>query len=81
MERTNITEDDEGKKVVDAHGEEIGVVTGVRGGTPYVDPSPGLGDQLMAKLGWESVDQEDYPLDEAQIDEVTDDHVRLRRDM
>lgn len=81
MERPNITDDDEGKKVVDADGEEIGIITSVRSGTPFVDPSPGLDDRLMAKLGWHDVDEEDYALDEAQIDQVTDDHVRLSRDM
>lgn len=81
MDRTNITEEDEGKKVVDAHGEEIGMVSGVRGGTAYVDPSPGMGDSLMAKLGWENVDEDDYPLDETNVDQITDDEIRLRADM
>lgn len=81
MERTNITEEDEGKKVVGADGEEIGMISNVRSGTPYVDPSPSLGDQLMAKLGWEGSDEDDYRLEESHIDQVTDDHVRLRRDM
>lgn len=81
MDRTTITDDDEGKKVVDADGEEIGMVAGVRGGTAYVDPNPGIGDSMMAKLGWENVDGGDYPLDDASIDQITDDEIRLRRDM
>ena len=78
---TDISTDDEGKDVVDADGETIGIISGVRGGTAYVDPSPGLGDQLMAKMGWENVDEDDYPLDTSKIDRVSDDEVMLRRDL
>lgn len=81
MDRTTIMDDDEGKKVVDADGEEIGMVSDVRGETAYVEPDPGIGEKLMAKLGWEDADRDDYPLDDASIDRVTDDEVRLRRDM
>lgn len=78
MARTEITDDDEGKTVVDADGERIGVVTGVRGGTVYVDPAPGVGEQLLAKFGLEDVDEEDYPLEATRIDDVTDDRIHLR---
>lgn len=81
MERTNITDEDEGKKVMDADGEEIGMVSSVRGGTAYVDPNPGIGDSLMAKLGWEDVEEDDYPLDESSVDQITEDGIHLRRDM
>lgn len=81
MDRTTITDEDNGKKVVDADGEEIGMISDVRGGTAYVDPDPGLGETLMAKLGWAEADREDYPLDDASIDRITDDEVHLRRDV
>lgn len=77
----NVTERDEGKKVVDAGGDEIGIISGVRGGTAYVDPSPGLRDSLRSKLGWDSVDENDYPLDETYVDRITDDEIHLRKDM
>lgn len=73
----NLTEEDEGKQVVDSNGEEIGIVTGVRGGTAYVDPDPGLAENLKSRLGWGEVDQDDYPLDDSQIETVTDDEIRL----
>lgn len=79
MDRTTITDEDEGKKVVDADGEEIGMVSGVRGGTAYVEPNPGIGDSMMAKLGWENVDEDDYPLPTEAVARVTEDEVRLRR--
>lgn len=76
----NITEEDEGKRVVDHEGNEIGMITDVRGGTAYVDPDPGITESVMSKLGWEDAEEEDYPLDETRIDTVTDDEIRLERD-
>lgn len=76
----NITEEDEGKKVIGATGDEIGIVSGVRGGTAYVDPDPGLTDSLKSRLGWGDVDQEDYPLEDAHIERVTDDEIHLGSD-
>ena len=73
----NITEEDEGKAVVDSNGDKIGLVSGVRGGTAYVDPDPDLTDSLKSRLGWGDVDQDDYPLDDSQIERVTDDEIRL----
>jgi len=73
----NLTEDDEGKTVVDTNGDKIGIVSGVRGGTAYVDPDPGLTDSLKSRLGWGDVDQDDYPVDDAHIETVTDDEIRL----
>lgn len=73
----NLTEEDEGKKVVDSSGDEIGIVSGVRGGTAYVDPDPDLTENIKSRLGWGDVDQDDYPLDDSQIETVTDDEIRL----
>jgi hypothetical protein len=74
---TNLTAEDEGKAVVDSNGDKIGIVSGVRGGTAYVDPDPDLTDSLKSRLGWGDVDQDDYPLDDSQIETVTDDEIRL----
>ena len=81
MSGTTVSESDEGKKVVNAHGDVIGIVSGVRGGTAYVDPDPGVTDKIMSKLGWSSTDDEDYPLNQSKIDSVTDDEIRLKRDL
>ena len=35
----------------------------------------------MSKLGWSSTDDEDYPLNQSKIDAVTDDEIRLKRDL
>lgn len=78
MAQRMITEKDEGKRVVNASGDTIGVVSGVRDGKAYVDPDPGIGDKILSKLGWENIDDDDYPLDGAKIDTITDDEIRLK---
>lgn len=81
MARQTVTEEDQGKTVVNADGEKVGVVTGVRGGTAYVNPDPGLTDSIKSKLGWEDVDADDYPLKQDRIETIDDDEIRLTRDL
>jgi len=50
MSGTTVSESDEGKKIVNAHGDVIGIASGVRGGTAYVDPDPRVTDKIMSKL-------------------------------
>jgi hypothetical protein len=75
----SFTDDDEGKKVINADGETVGLVSEVTHGTAYVDPDPGITDKLMSKLGWSDRDDDDYPLQENAVDRVDDDAVHLRR--
>ncbi|MFW5958404.1 MAG: PRC-barrel domain containing protein [Natronomonas sp.] len=78
MDRDYVTEDDEGKAVVDSHGEKIGMITEVRSDTAYVDADPGLADTIRSKLGWGDADKDDYPLEKNSIHTITDDEVRLK---
>ena len=78
MERNLITDDDQGKTVVDSSGEKLGMVTEVRSGKAYVDADPGLTDSIRSKLGWSDADDSDYALEENRIDSVTDDEIRLK---
>jgi hypothetical protein len=78
MSTRTATDDDEGKPVVNAEGEQIGVVAAVRQGTAYVDPDPTITDQITSKLGWADVDEDHYPLDETKIETITVDEIRLR---
>lgn len=77
-ERLTIDESIEGHRVINARGDKVGVVTGVRGGTAYVDPDPGLTDKVMSMLGWDDIDEDDYPLREDSIERITDREVHLR---
>ena len=81
MSQRTLTEEDEGKRVVNVSGDRIGVISGVRNGSVFVDPNPGITDTIKSKLGWENVDEDDYSLKHSKIDRVTDDEVRLKRDL
>ncbi|GGO00185.1 MULTISPECIES: PRC-barrel domain containing protein [Haloarcula] len=78
MARSNLTERDEGKRVVNAEGEAVGMISGFRGGDAFVDPDPGITDKIMSRLGWEDIDEDDYKLDPSKVDTITDDEVRLK---
>jgi hypothetical protein len=77
MARNRLTEKDEGKKVVNSDGDQIGMITGFRGGKAYVDPDPGLTDSLMSKLGWSDADDDDYAIENSEVESITDDEVHL----
>ncbi|NEU56915.1 hypothetical protein [Halorussus sp. MSC15.2] len=67
-------ESDEGKPVVNAHGDQIGEVVEAEHGVAYVDPHPSLTEKIMARLGADE-DDEDYRLREDKIERITDDEV------
>lgn len=72
-----ITDDEVGKRVVDANGEEIGMVTAVEGGTAYVEPDPGVTDSIKAMLGWTDVGDDAFALEATAVETVTADAIRL----
>lgn len=78
MADTNLTDDDEGKQVVNSAGDDVGQITEVRGGKAYVNPDPGITDTISSKLGWGDADEEEYELQSNRIDTVTDDEIRLK---
>lgn len=75
----DFTSDDEGKRVMNANNEEIGVVKAVEGGSVHVDPDPDVTDTIKSKLGWGDSDEETYSLDEQRVETITDDEIRLER--
>jgi hypothetical protein len=77
MARTNLTEQDEGKKVINANGETIGMISGFRGGRAYVDPDPGVTDKIMSTMGWNDADEGDYVLESDHVEQISDDEVHL----
>lgn len=74
----SITQDEEGKPVVGAEGEDIGVVASVQGGTAHVRPDPGLAETVKARLGWEEAAADTYPVQPEMIDSVSANEVQLR---
>lgn len=78
MARMNFSDEDEGKKVT--HGDDtVGRIVEVDHGTAYVDPDPGLTETVKSKLGWADRDEDTYPLQEAAVEAIDDDEVRLKR--
>lgn len=74
------SEDDQGKAVVMGD-EKVGMIQRVEGGRAYVDPDPGITDQVKATLDWGDMDEDTYPLQDDRVDTITDDEVRLRSQM
>lgn len=81
MARMHVTEDDEGKNVIDSSGKKIGIVTEVRSGTAYVNADPGITDTIRSKLGWGDADEDDYALEKDRIDTISDDEIRLKKNL
>jgi hypothetical protein len=72
-----LTDEDEGKEVVRSD-DSVGRVVEVDRGTAYVDPDPGITETIKSKLGWgDRGDEDTDPLQEASIESVTDDQIRL----
>lgn len=78
MERTELTSVDEGKRVLNADGTEVGRLVRVDDGYRYVNPDPTVVTTVRAKLGLRLDGAAPHPLDAGSIEEITDDAVRLR---
>ena len=75
-----LTDDDVGKTVVDVEGKELGIVAQVEDGRAAVDPDPSLAEQVLASIGWEGEDDEDYVVTEDMLERV-DNEVVLRGEL
>jgi len=75
----NLTEDDEGKAVVNANGDDVGRVVEVEHGTAHVEPDPGITDTIKSKLGWGDSDEDTYRLDSNNVEKISDDKIHLDR--
>ncbi|QSW99925.1 hypothetical protein [Haloterrigena alkaliphila] len=75
-----LTDDEVGKTVVDAEGKELGIVAKVDGGRAHVDPNPSIAESVLASIGVEGEDEEDYVVTEDMLDWVGDE-IRLRGEL
>ncbi len=78
MASINLTDDDEGKRVVNSEGSKIGKVMKVKGGRAHVNPDPSITDQIRSTLGWDDDDEDSYVLETDRIKKVTDKEIRLK---
>ncbi|WP_126661804.1 hypothetical protein [Haloterrigena salifodinae] len=78
----NLTVDEEGKRVVNTNGKEIGVIDEVGAGVAYVEPGAEMSDSIKSRLHRDrdvADGMERFKLDEDYVDEITGDEVRLQR--
>jgi len=78
----NLTVDDEGKRIVNTNGKEIGVVQEIDAGVAYAEPGSEMAESIKSRLrrDREIADGvENYRLDEDYIDEITEREIRLQR--
>jgi sporulation protein YlmC with PRC-barrel domain len=75
--RSNLSEDDKGKRIVTSTGEEVGRVKDVQAGRAFVDPDPGITDSIRSMLGWGEAQEGDYELNTKRVERITDDEVHL----
>ena len=73
-----ITEADQGKQVVGPDGESIGSIMKVDQGVAHVNIDSDLPESVKQRFDWS--DQDDYTLQETQIQSVTDDEVVIQYD-
>jgi sporulation protein YlmC with PRC-barrel domain len=75
-----LTADEQGKRVVNEDGETVGMVTNVdeTAGKAYVDSDPNIAEKIMSRLGWDTMDADDYAIEQHQVDSITDDEIRLK---
>jgi sporulation protein YlmC with PRC-barrel domain len=73
----SLDSDDEGKRVVDSDGVEVGVVVEVDDDTTYVDPDPNVLEEIGSRFGLSDADEETFPISDSDVQAVTDDEIRL----
>lgn len=74
-----LTDNDEGKAVVNNSGDEVGRVIEVHRGTAHVEPDSGLADTIRSKLGWNDSNEGSYQLDANSVERVYDNEIHLDR--
>ncbi|WP_266081128.1 hypothetical protein [Haladaptatus caseinilyticus] len=77
----SLSSEDEGKFLMDAEGEQLGIVSEVKGDTAFVDPDPSIPEAWLEVLGWSSADEDHLSVPADSIETVTDKEVRLRDDL
>jgi hypothetical protein len=74
---------DEGKYLMDAEGEQIGIVTEVDTGenVAYVEPDPGVGEAVLQGFGFGDADSDDIEVPGVSVETITDTELRVPRDL
>lgn len=67
MTEDSVTTDDTGKPIVDADGDQIGIIADVSGDNISVEPDPDVTEDVRATLGWgDATDEYQLPADASE---------------
>lgn len=78
VSEAEFTDEQVGKRVVDADGGTVGEVTDVRNGSLYVTVGPDADPEVVDRLRWDGpVHQQPHHLQSQFVADVTEDVVRL----
>ena len=82
-EMTVLSPEDEGKFLMDAKAEQIGIVTEVapEEQVAYVDPDPDVSDAILQGLGFGDANSYDIEVPAGAVETVTDSEIRVSRDL
>ena len=82
-EMTVLSPEDEGKFLMDAKAEQIGIVTEVdsEAQVAYVDPDPDVSDAILQGLGFGDANSDDIEVPAEAVETVTDSEIRVARDL
>ena len=82
-EMTVLSPEDEGKFLMDAEAEQIGIVTEVdpEEQVAYVDPDPDVSEAILQGLGFGDADSDDIEVPSEAVETVTDSEIRVARDL
>ena len=82
-EMTVLSPEDEGKFLMDAKAEQIGIVTEVapEEQVAYVDPDPDVSDAILQGLGFGDAGSDDIEVPAGAVETVTDTELRVARDL
>ncbi len=73
----SLSAEDEGKVLVDADGQTIGIVTSVEENTAFVNPEAGITDALLSAIGRGRTDDDAIVVEGDLVETVTDAELRL----
>jgi len=78
-----LSTEDEGKFLMDAEGEQLGIVTEVdpQAQVAYVEPDPDIGESWLQGLGYGDADEDDIEVPADSVATVTDSELRVDRDL
>ncbi|WP_424001069.1 hypothetical protein ACOZ4I_15370 [Haloarcula salina] len=78
-----LSTEDEGKFLMDAQGEQIGIVTEVdpKAQIAYVEPEPNLTEAWIQGLGFGDADEDDIEVAGDAIETITDTELRVAVDL